>query len=120
MVWNEGLDHLRQPADHLDVDLVSAGLTGTCLAVHTAAPLPEHFTLKLGLDDISVDVHGRTVLVSQTRQSDDTEMPIAGVVASINANQIVVQFPQAPSEIHDFTLVGWRAGVEYGDTHSFG
>jgi hypothetical protein len=118
--WHEGADRARHQSDHQDLDLTGVGVTGSCVAIRTAGPLPGEFSVQLGTDRANIDVHHGSVLVQE--YSDDTgevDKPVTGVVASLTGNEFVVRLPAPLSNLDDIALLGSPAGVLFGDTHSF-
>jgi hypothetical protein len=80
----------RHPEEHTDVDLIAAGSAKHCLALRTAAPLPERFDLNLN-NKFEIDVADRKVVVYTDRAGK--QVPLAGISASLNGNELVLHTP---------------------------
>jgi hypothetical protein len=108
----------RDQAASAGVDLVGAGLTGRCLAVRSAGPLPARFTVSL-LDarnrTLQVSVADGRAVVLDTTDEDAASKPLPGAAAHLDPDGLVVALPAALSGAVTVTLALERAQISYGD-----
>src|SRR3954468_5064316 len=108
----------RDQAASAGVDLVGAGLSGGCLAVRTAGPLPARFTLSL-LDarnrTLEVSVADGRAVVLDTTDEDAAPKPLPGGAAHLDPHGLVVALPAALSGTVRVTLAVERSEISYGD-----
>ena len=117
VVVQESEFRARDQAGNAGVDLVGAGLTGRCLTVRAAGPLPARFEVAL-LDArnraLEVSVADGRVVVQDTTD-DDPPKPLPGAAAHLDADGLVVALPVTLSGTVTVTLGIERSGVSYGD-----
>src|SRR4051812_23364226 len=118
VVVQESEYRARDQAASAGVDLVGAGLSGGCLAVRTAGPLPLRFTLSL-LDarnrTLEVSVTDGRAVVLDTTDEDAAPEPLPGGAAHLDPDGLVVALPAALSGTVRVTLAVERSEISYGD-----
>jgi hypothetical protein len=103
----------RHPEEHTDVDLIAAGSAKHCLALRTAAPLPERFDLNLN-NKFEIDVADRKVVVYTDRAGK--EVPLPGISATINGNEFVLRTPFSLAAVSGVELfANSLVDLAYGD-----
>jgi hypothetical protein len=107
----------RDQAGNAGVDLVGAGLSGRCLVVRAAGPLPARFKVAM-LDArnraLEVSVADGRVVVQDTTD-DEPPKPLPGAAAHLDADGLVVALPVTLSGTVNVTLGIERSEVSYGD-----
>jgi hypothetical protein len=112
-------DPARNQAAFAGVDLVGAGLTGRCLAVRSAGPLPARFTVALHNASftraLEVAVAGGRVVVLDTTDDDAPPEPLPGAAAHLDPDGLVVLLPVTLAGVESVTLGEERSDVGYSD-----
>jgi hypothetical protein len=102
----------RDQAAHAGVDLVGVGVSGRCVALRSAGPLPASFEVHLRDErqhELAVTVVDGRVLVQDASDDDTGPTPIGGVAAHLDADGLVLALPLALSGTVDAML-----GIELG------
>jgi hypothetical protein len=113
VVVQESEYRARDQAAHAGVDLVGVGVSGRCVAVRSAGPLPASFELHLRDErehELAVTVVDGRVLVQDASDEDAGPKPIGGVAAHLDADGLVLALPFALSGTVDAML-----GIELGE-----
>jgi hypothetical protein len=108
----------RDQAAHAGVDLVGLGVSGRCLALRSAGPLPASFEVQLRDGrgrDLAITVANGRVLVQDTADDDDFPQPVRGVAAHLDVDGLVLALPFALSGTVDAMLGIELDDVSYGD-----
>jgi hypothetical protein len=103
----------RDQAAHADVDIVGLGVSGGCVALRSAGPLPASFEVHLRDDhahELVATVADGRVLVQDAADLDAFPTPVRGVAAHLDADGLVLALPLALSGTVDAML-----GVELGE-----
>lgn len=117
----DSAQHARNQAAHADVDLLGAAVSGGCVAVRSAGPLPARFDLELYDDgDHRFDVRvadGRVLVQSPAPDdaADQTPAPVAGAAAHLDQTGLVVLLPSALTGRVALTLAADRDHLRYFD-----
>jgi hypothetical protein len=112
-------DPARDQAAVAGVDLVGAGLTGRCLGVRAAGPLPARFTVALHdasfERELEVAVADGRAVVLDTTDEDAPPKPLPGAAARLDPDGLVVALPVALAGTVSVTLGVERSEVGYSD-----
>jgi hypothetical protein len=115
----EERDPTRNQAAFAGVDLVGAGLTGRCLGVRSAGPLPARFTVALHdasfKRELAVAVSDGHAVVLDTTDEDAAPKPLSGAAAHLDPDGLVVSLPVALAGTVTVTLGLERSEVSYSD-----
>jgi hypothetical protein len=117
----DSAQHARSQGAHADVDVLGAGVSGGCVAVRSAGPLPARFELELYDDgehrfDVRV-TDGRVLVQSPAPDdaADQTPVPVAGAAAHLDPAGLVVLLPSALAGHVTLTLAADRDHLRYFD-----
>jgi len=108
----------RDQAAHADVDLVGLGVSGGCVALRSAGPLPASFDVHLRDDhghELEATVANGRVLVQDAADVDAFPQPVRGVAAHLDADGLVLALPLALSGTVNAMLSAELAQVSYSD-----
>jgi hypothetical protein len=108
----------RDQAAHAGVDLVAVGVSGRCVALRSAGPLPASFEVELRDDrdhELAVTVVDGRVLVQDASDDDAGLKPIAGVAAHLDPDGLVLALPLALSGTVDAMLSIELGELSYSD-----
>ena len=119
VAWN-GPNLARRQQDHLDVDLVAGGVSGNCVMLRTAAPLPGSFTATVGFDKVEIDVSNGKVVAYRYTDFGEFGDPIPGIAASLAGTDLLVRLPEAISRVEDIELYTPLDDPAYGDSVDVG
>ena len=118
VVVQESEFRARDQAAHADVDLVGLGVSGSCVALRSAGPLPARFELHLRDErqhDLAITVVDRRVLVQDASDEGAGLKPIRGVAAHLDADGLVLALPLTLSGTVDAMLSVELDEVSYSD-----
>jgi hypothetical protein len=118
VVVQESEFRARDQAAHADVDLVGLGVSGSCVALRSAGPLPARFELHLRDErqhDLAITVVDGRVLVQDASDEGAGLKPIMGVAAHLDADGFVLALPLTLSGTVDAMLSIELDEVSYSD-----
>jgi hypothetical protein len=108
----------RDQAAHAGVDLIGLGVSGRCVALRSAGPLPASFEIQLRDErphQLAVTVVDGRVLVQDDSDEDTGPQPIGGVAAHLDADGLVLALPFALSGTVDAMLSVELGELSYSD-----
>jgi hypothetical protein len=118
VVVQESDSRARDQVAHADVDLVGLGVSGSCVALRSAGPLPARFEVHLRDDhahELQVSVVDGRVLVQDATNEDEGLNPIRGVAAHLDADGLVLALPLSLSGTVDAMLSVELDELSYSD-----
>jgi hypothetical protein len=118
VVVQESEFRARDQAARAGVDLVGVGVSGRCLALRSAGPLPASFEVHLRDDrrhELTVTVLDGRVLVQDASDDDTGPKPIAGVAARLDADRLVLALPLTLAGTVDAMLSIELGELSYSD-----
>jgi hypothetical protein len=117
-VVQESDSRARDQVAHADVDLVGLGVTGSCVALRSAGPLPARFEVHLRDDhahELQITVADGRVLVQDATDEDAGLKPIRGAAAHLDADGLVLALPLTLSGTVDAMLSVELDRLSYSD-----
>jgi hypothetical protein len=118
VVVQESQYRARDQAARAGLDLVGAGVSGRCVALRTAGPLPASFDVHLRDErghELEVTVVDGRILVEDVSDDDAGPKPIAGVAGHLDADGLVLALPFALSGTVDAMLSIEVGELSYSD-----
>jgi len=107
VVVQESEFRARDQVAHAGVDLVGLGVSGSCVALRSAGPLPARFEVHLRDDrrhELAITVADGRVLVQDAADEAAGLEPIRGVAAHLDADGLVLALPLTLSGTRDAML----------------
>jgi hypothetical protein len=118
VVVQESEFRARDQVAHADVDLVGLGVSGSCVALRSAGPLPARFEVHLRDErqhDLAITVADGRVLVQDAADEAAGLKPIRGVAAHLDADGLVLALPLTLSGTVDAMLSVELDELSYSD-----